>query len=371
MAIGTTSNDSTVDISDAVLDGWQSDQIFLRYLRERRQGAPLDKHMLTENASARVWWFTRDTAFSLNRIAQEMPDLKLKVGFKEGHDFSATADLFEGHGIITFDLAVPVMITNIFLGLLCNQNRLSGLVGGDTSDVFFQFPHGDIRPTLFNQGEVPEFISGDQLFLANVFATTCLKFVFLHEFAHVRNGHVDLIKGVSPLAAMGETNQRPLQGITPLDRKTMEWDADRVAYILSSDFGLNRMLGRPYPECRPDERKQAFLKLQPAYYILFRLIQEIERSTTPLELRFHPLPHDRLMFLFVKARDVAKHMGFDVTIEEVSECIMIGEEAWLSAFPNGEASPVIASGERPDELTAIFKLERASPATGAFESRKH
>lgn len=319
------------EISDELFINLQSDPVSLRYLRERRS-VPLEITSLHETTADWVWWFTRDIEASLAAISEEMPDLSIKVIFREGHRFSASADIFEGHGIICFDQAVVIMVSNIFQGLLCNENPLTISVPSNEHDVRFALPHGDIRPALFMLGEAPSYITDERFSLAVTLSSMCLKFIFLHEFAHIRNGHVDLLKSFLPMASIEETAGRDQGGLSSLDHRTLEWDADRVAYLLATDFGLNRLLGGPYPEFPTEVRKDAFLKLHVGYYILFRLLQEIEGASTSYELRYHPLPADRLLLLAAKAQAVAAHMGFELSTEEIGQTIRIGENVWESAF---------------------------------------
>jgi len=59
----------------------------------------------------------------------------------------------------------------------------------------------------------------------------CLAFLFIlrHEFVHVAHGHIGLLEkrfGVQRLAEFGSGSE---PGLSPLDRQTLEWDADSIA----------------------------------------------------------------------------------------------------------------------------------------------
>lgn len=323
----------TVDLSDDLFLAWQADADFTAYCQQTGRGSPLRAENVYPETMDAIWAFCRDAKFHLDGHMAAMPNLPLKVGIVDGYRFRATADIWNGIGMICVDLGVIAMIHNLFNGIIFNHDSFPGTGFVEPTEARFRLTLDRLEEVLFMQGYILSYIQDEQRFkLAYTFASTCLCFVLYHEIAHIRNGHVDLIKATSPLSALEEFGQLPTAGVTAFDRRVMEWDADRVGYIISADFGTNRLLGGRYPDFPVEQRKVAFLLLQSAYALLFELMSNVEARQKPLAQRFHPPARERLLWLVTKAVDVAELMGFEVSTEDRVAAFLLGHTAWALAF---------------------------------------
>ncbi|MBD8548024.1 hypothetical protein [Sphingomonas sp. CFBP 8760] len=56
-----------------------------------------------------------------------------------------------------------------------------------------------------------------------------LQYVFLHEFAHIYNGHTDWLRDHGKLSLISEVAVPSIEKFSGIDRQTIEWDADSSA----------------------------------------------------------------------------------------------------------------------------------------------
>lgn len=61
----------------------------------------------------------------------------------------------------------------------------------------------------------------------------CMNFLYLHETIHIRNGHLRLKQslGSEPQLSVFEDEAQPEKLLNALDFRTLEWDADKVAFL--------------------------------------------------------------------------------------------------------------------------------------------
>jgi hypothetical protein len=78
-------------------------------------------------------------------------------------------------------------------------------------------------------------------FLPLVLLNLAISFVTLHEFAHLITGHLSLLKAIGSVEALDESpDPRLPQGVSFLDRQTLETNADATAAILLVSQTLNQ-----------------------------------------------------------------------------------------------------------------------------------
>jgi hypothetical protein len=76
---------------------------------------------------------------------------------------------------------------------------------------------------LFNHGRLLQPPScPDREFIARALAATSTLFIFFHEFAHIRNGHLDLLASRSGQPFHSETEGATAK-MSGLERQALEW----------------------------------------------------------------------------------------------------------------------------------------------------
>ncbi|API52675.1 hypothetical protein BMW22_14555 [Rhizobium leguminosarum] len=302
------------------------DEVFQEYCSARRIAA-FDVQSVHAHPMYRL--LSDHFEAQIAQIEAEFPKIpRIRFGFYESDRFGAAADIWNNTAIIRISAAVPTMLTNFFAACLSHPNSYDPPLG---SSVVLH-PEG-IRTTdetilddIFNQGQLIDYSALDVLRTASI-VLACCGFVFLHEFIHIRNGHVDLFQSQLGLLPMEEINTATSSKLTALDLQTMEWDADNIAYILNTALALENLLGKPLSQCSADEVLIAFHIYCVSLFLLFKLMELMEPKH--LGTRKHPHPVLRIMFLIEKIPRLAAPLGMDTLGEHFDvDVIGAGEATW-------------------------------------------
>jgi len=304
-------------------------EIFEAYCQSKTNLIAVDPDDLSHNRVLE-WLVPRFDAHvaMLAKTHHKMPPVVF--GFVASDLLGAKVDMFEGSAIIAVNASVPTMIANMLTSVRSQIGAFPSL----TQPIVVLSGNGlwtteaDVLTYLFNGGQLytHQDVAPDDVL---VLALSLCSFVFFHEFIHIRNGHFALHNTTFKKLAMEEINPGTSVDLTVLDRQTMEWDADKVAYIVSTDLALTTLLGQPYPERSPRDVFLAFREYHIGLYLLFRLMQRAESKTK--NVREHPAPEGRMSLILEASQSMADLLkvgalpaGFAVDV------MRTGEVAWAA-----------------------------------------
>jgi hypothetical protein len=303
------------------------DPIFEKYCRSRGKtafdpDAIADRNPVVGHAAAvfELW---------VQRISTKFPKIpKLCAGMIESASFGAAADLWNEVAVIRVHASVPTILANLIAAVLSHRNSLQSVHPHIIQARLngFRISEDRLVETLFNNGLLFH-VSRRIARQAGPIAQALCNFIFFHEFVHIRNGHVDLFRQAVGLLAMEETESKLSEGLSALDRHTMEWDADKIAHWLSSDVALSTILGRPFMECSKDQIQEAYRIYNLGLYLLFKLMELAEPRN--VASRVHPTPITRMTFLLAQLLDLSRMLKIDALPEDFGPNLLrTGEVAW-------------------------------------------
>lgn len=156
--------------------------------------------------------------------------MQLEIGMVEDLSFNAWASTKDGVDVIAINGGVYPTLVGVFRAL---------------SHVRTFFPHvGDVNvveepgPSPFLASDAaqralladfPAHPDPEREELARRLASLAMVAIVEHEFAHICNGHVDWVREQSGERHIVEMASGSRSNIDPLDRQTLEWDADCAA----------------------------------------------------------------------------------------------------------------------------------------------
>ncbi|WP_085738051.1 hypothetical protein [Rhizobium sp. CIAT894] len=330
------------------------DEVFQKYCTARRIAA-FDPDSPYSNALHRLLsnHFEQQAA----QIETEFPKIsRLRFGFYECNRFGAAADLWEGTAVIRMSAAVPTMLANFFTACLSHDNgflppgrdilpRYAGTIG---------FNETTILADLFNHGQLIEH-SSLNVMRVTALVLACCGFIFLHEFVHIRNGHVDLFQSQLGLLPMEEMKTVAAPKLSTLDFQTMEWDADNIAFILNTALAIRNMAGQELSFCDGEDLISMFHVYCVSLYLMFKLMELMEPKN--IQARSHPHPVLRTLFLMEKLRVLAAPMGIDTLPMEFDvDVVGAGEATWalVLGFPLFDPSRVLTLMDEQAEYGPVI-----------------
>ena len=154
--------------------------------------------------------------------------------------------------------------------------------------------------------------------IADTLATMALDFVFFHEIAHLRRGHLHFLKAEANASKVDETWSSGTQSVQKA-KQAFELDADGGAMEVTLTPWLHGKFVKGFEtrEARPEE---ALVLWSIAIAFLFLLFDPLPRSLEQYADADHPHPAVRLTHVFLQAKHIA---------ESVSNAAAVKfEEAW-------------------------------------------
>jgi hypothetical protein len=264
----------------------------LEYLAMKKR-VPFDLNALGDSER----YLIEETLLMSGQYLKDMKSTLPKMGndlhfvFLEGHHFRhfyAFAELYNGAGLIGMYYPVPIIFQNLFYSALRNPTFWTS-VGDPKTDATFDGVAEQVSDleVLFNRGRLIHPPNcPDREFIARALAATCTLFIFFHEFAHIRNGHLDWLAFRNGQPFHSETEGTTAQ-VSGLERQTLEWNADSIAALLTCN--LVGVISRGRWQTGSDEEKLLWIShLLTAIYCSFRVMSLLDDTTKPLELPFHP-----------------------------------------------------------------------------------
>jgi hypothetical protein len=264
----------------------------LEYLAMKKR-VPFDLSALGDSER----YLIEETLLMSGQYLKDMRSTLPKMGndlhfvFLEGHHFRhfyAFAELYNGAGLIGMYYPVPIIFQNLFYRALRNPTFWTS-VGDPQKEAGFDGISEQINDleALFNRGRLLQPPScPDRDFIARALAATSTLFIFFHEFAHIRNGHLDWLASRNGQPFHSETEGTTAQ-MSGLERQALEWNADSIAALLTCN--LVSVISRGRWLTGSDEEKLLWVShLLIAIYCSFRVMSLLDDTTKPLELRFHP-----------------------------------------------------------------------------------
>lgn len=226
--------------------------------------------------------------------------------------FQVIARIDGKNEFIGFHVGAFIRLQYLFGRMLSDPDVLPD-VGDASREVFVENPLGRL-PSMteiiegFMEGyPTPIGLPQDPVRQAHARQLTVFAFEFLlaHEFAHLRNGHVHLLRAKTGLNFMLEFNQGSTSKLSALDRQALEVDADYFAGVMAfnSALLLKRTIERyPMPlRYVATTFEQSLYHRVYALYSLFALMDIIGLAAGDLqrapETTVHPPARLRQMFL--------------------------------------------------------------------------
>jgi hypothetical protein len=309
-------------------------EALLEYLAVKKR-APFDLNLLGDSER----YLIEETLLLSNQYLKDMRSTLPKMGndlhfvFLEGYHFRqfySFAELYNGAGLIGMYYPVPIIFRNLFYRALSNPTFWTS-VGDPQKEAGFDSISDQIDDleALFNRGRLFQPPScPEREFIARALAATSTLFIFFHEFAHIRNGHLDWLafRNGQPFHSETEGATGRLSG---LERQALEWNADSIAALLTCN--LVSVISRERWLTGSDEQKLLWVShLLTAIYCTFRVMSLLDDTAKPLELRFHPPVVLRLLTTInvIVEQDVFK---LDIT-KSVACAAVQGEEVFEAAL---------------------------------------
>ena len=290
---------------------------------------PIDAKKIKETDRAEfINCITQFTEFSAHHASTRKPGHVIHIGFVDSNEFNAWAATWGGEDFIAINWGVLDTLRNIF-------ERM-------------------VETSAFSW--LPETVSPSRL---SKWLYECGKFfVFLHELAHIWNGHTSLLaeKGI-PL--MQEIRSLSGDKIGNIDLQTMEMDADGFAaansFILGMHYGPRLSLMNEKWEDKFGSGGIYLVLVSFVTYSVFSLFdsaaafEEEERTHPAPALRQYMISHS----LIAKATDIGAFTD-DNAISAVFEGAKIAEKAYAEV--SGRESNV----EAVVKLLTVDGLRHAS-----------
>lgn len=246
------------------------------------------------------------------------------VGYVEGMNVNAFADLYEGQFYIGIDQALMVTIQELAYFCFAQQNFFPEI--GDASIETSPKPLNNHGAGMWlldhtHQGEtsIPESAHDimpkdvQRSVMATYLSLLMARFVWFHELAHVTNGHLDYICTKGWSSELNEVDE--VRGLNLAEQdsskelheqfdilKCFEFDADQSAFIGTCYIQLNEMENIE-GIAAIDLRTRLKLACFGAYAMTW-LFEEYQNYHDTKHRYIHPKPYERLKNLFNVAANV-------------------------------------------------------------------
>ncbi|MEJ6981576.1 hypothetical protein WG906_14005 [Pedobacter sp. P351] len=212
---------------------------------------------------------------------------------------------------IGINIGTFFLLNDIFFRMLSNRHVLTDF--GDCSkesegNKIFNPQITDVD-ILFSAKEPSEKITPKDIkrfYLAQLLSSLAMKFLFLHEYAHIIYGHLDFYidstKACTLVELLYSENNNDLKRIEPLISQTLEMDADCFAvniamqdilFITRNTSLIKEQISFFYNDLSTSLRIWLF-----AVYSLFRLFGASTPKETDLKRLSHPPPGIRQHIIF-------------------------------------------------------------------------
>jgi len=208
-----------------------------------------DKFNLAFKSYGGIYNFSRQNStttmivFALTRIRwhldiirkqKEMPFPEIFISAVNNSRFGAKAIKFEGKYYIGIYIGTIKILEYLFMRILSSPNILK-----DLGDVSLEVHHDKIFSARISDENhiIDDFVRPNcekRRSLALQLISQAVHYLFLHELAHIRNGHLDLLDYLpndSNLLVQAMTNKKEF---IPLVSQTLEMDADAAATLLGT-----------------------------------------------------------------------------------------------------------------------------------------
>ncbi|MBZ9704595.1 MULTISPECIES: hypothetical protein [unclassified Mesorhizobium] len=245
-------------------------------------------------------------ASGMSAIVSSLP--RLVIGLVDDDRWNALADISCGQPVVAINTGIPIRILNLLIACFSDPGIFPGVGRRYESEPIRLGTNGPSM-SLYNQGKIFDNVIGtDRLAFAFRLTVMLTRYVALHEFVHIRNGHVDLVKSSQPLLAM-EENQDSVPGVSNLDFQAMEWDADNCAMLMWLTAAIEAHQIQGYNKGLEEGGEHLHALFTTGLLLLWRLTEAIEpASDEPME-QHHPPALVRSNFVIFGAGRQAKAYG--------------------------------------------------------------
>jgi hypothetical protein len=197
----------------------------------------------------------------IGKFCSFAPRYRLEVGWLFDGELNACAGIekISNCDCIGINIGTVHLLRTLFNRMLAHREVLA-FVG---NSYFEHKPSYTLTPTKlhlkdFDQRTIPN--DGIRIGYSNYLFYCAFNFLFQHEFGHLFHGHSDLLLQRFGFRVLDERGRSTLTALTPLDKQTLEMDAD--------SFAINDVLTQ-IPANK--SRHSSFFAAIFAVYCLFRL----------------------------------------------------------------------------------------------------
>lgn len=300
---------------------------------------------LSESTFATISGITTFRKISKNEIercTRQGRPMKLEAAYIKNAAFNAFAANHKGTDIIAINSAIPESLRTIMFALMRDKE-----VAPEIGDAAGE------EPVLFDRdkgsrGEKAPLSppkDHNRLMLAFDLAGIAELIIIQHEFAHLRNGHVDWLANRFGLQLIDEINMAGASGLSGLDLQTLEWDADcgavqQVLALTTSATNMTRSDGRivaiPSEENYFGSIDMALRRLSFATYVCYRLFSDrpVASSIEEVLESSHPPARIRMSYNATFMLTLLEYAGLERQSyrHSVGAGVQEAELAWSRAF---------------------------------------
>ena len=244
----------------------------------------------------------------LQGVLRQIGDVgSIYIGYVENLDINAVAFEREGQDFVGLYAGAVVHIYRHFGALLCNCTFVPSIGSPDAE------AH-DPRSLNYADGEQSMVPNDPQRrSYARLLSRLACDFLLNHEFGHLINGHLKLMKALSGTACFAELDAVGTGTFGSLSRQALEMDADCFA-VQQGVLALLECVNNPsaLPEssrCWYSSVDEALRTWTLAIYGLLRLFDGSPTDLDHLEAGPHPPPPIRAMMASATAMEVLKSRG--------------------------------------------------------------
>jgi hypothetical protein len=282
----------------------------------------------------------------------------LQVAYVYNTEYNAHVGISGDVDLIAINLGIPITIRKIMIAAVSDPDVYKPTEGvAEYPDIVS--PYGcDISAMASGLFSPPTPSDPAQALLAESLANTAEIFIFEHELAHLRNGHVAWASEHLSLDDFDEIGQTGASKDFYLARQTLEWDADMAA--LNSLFTT---LLHPRRYARPG-RVQGWhledvdLTLRKVFHVALAVylscrafpIRSLGASAADCLISIHPPAAIRMEYIQLFIIELL-HERAGISIEslqlEMAWAVGIGERIWAKLTA---ADPVLPFSEQNERI---------------------
>jgi hypothetical protein len=261
----------------------------------------------------------------------------VNIDFINNDGFNAVATKVGEKYYIGINWGSSLLLYDLFQRLMSNPSVFSN-IGDNSKDEVKKIynPHITNFSTLMLASDTNEKAGPKDLERqahASLLTSLAIRFLFLHEYGHIVNGHVDLKGNLFNSFSISEIEKASLM-FSPLNSQTIEMDADRFAATFSIwflDMSNHRDFYGDIAAAQKACRTYFEMNLENLFfsiYSLFRIFTYKQYSLEELQKKSHPIEVIRQRIFFLVSDSILNKRFGDKINEMMARTIYNVENAF-------------------------------------------